>query len=38
VPLTANDPNMNSHSWGSDWSNEGGNVDVAGVDSYPSVS
>ncbi|KAJ6073608.1 uncharacterized protein N7446_001385 [Penicillium canescens] len=36
VPLTANDPNMNSHSWGSDWSNEGGNVDVAGVDSYPS--
>jgi beta-galactosidase len=38
IPLTANDPNMNSHSWGSDWSNEGGNVDVAGVDSYPSVS
>lgn len=38
VPLTANDPNMNSHSWGSDWSDEGGNVDVAGVDSYPSVS
>ncbi|KAJ5682963.1 hypothetical protein N7462_006128 [Penicillium macrosclerotiorum] len=36
VPLTANDPNMNSHSWGSDWSDEGGNVDVAGVDSYPS--
>lgn len=38
VPLTSNDPNMNSHSWGSDWSNEGGNVDVAGLDSYPSVS
>lgn len=38
VPLTANDPNMNSHSWGSDWSSEGGNVDVAGLDSYPSVS
>jgi len=38
VPLTANDPNMNFHSWGSDWSNEGGNVDIAGVDSYPSVS
>lgn len=37
VPLTSNDPNMNSHSWGSDWSNEGGNVDVAGLDSYPSV-
>ncbi|KAI2790701.1 putative beta-galactosidase B [Penicillium oxalicum] len=36
VPLTSNDPNMNSHSWGSDWSNEGGNVDVAGLDSYPS--
>lgn len=38
VPLTANDPNMYSHSWGSDWSNAGGNVDVAGLDSYPSVS
>jgi beta-galactosidase len=38
VPLTSNDPNMNSKSWGSDWSNAGGNVDVAGVDSYPSVS
>jgi len=37
IPLTSNDPNMNTHSWGSDWSNEGGNVDVAGVDSYPSV-
>ncbi|CAL5867040.1 uncharacterized protein PFLUO_LOCUS1252 [Penicillium psychrofluorescens] len=36
VPLTANDPNMDTHSWGSDWSNEGGNVDVTGVDSYPS--
>ena len=37
IPLTSNDPNMNTHSWGSDWSDEGGNVDVAGVDSYPSV-
>lgn len=37
VPLTVNDPNMNTHSWGKDWSDEGGNVDVAGVDSYPSV-
>ncbi|OQE17633.1 hypothetical protein PENSTE_c020G02978 [Penicillium steckii] len=36
IPLTSNDPNMNTHSWGSDWSDEGGNVDVAGVDSYPS--
>ncbi|KAJ5819060.1 beta-galactosidase B [Penicillium riverlandense] len=36
VPLTSNDPNMNTHSWGSDWSNDGGNVDVSGVDSYPS--
>ncbi|KAH2985959.1 beta galactosidase [Aspergillus fumigatus Z5] len=36
VPLTSNDPNMNSKSWGSDWSNAGGNVDVAGLDSYPS--
>ncbi|KAJ5131389.1 Glycoside hydrolase family 35 [Penicillium bovifimosum] len=23
VPLTANDPNLNSHSWGKDWSDEG---------------
>lgn len=38
VPLTANDPNMNSLSWGSDYANEGGNVDISGVDSYPSVS
>lgn len=38
VPLTANDPNMNTKSWGKDWSNAGGNVDVVGVDSYPSVS
>ncbi|XHG07467.1 hypothetical protein AWENTII_010610 [Aspergillus wentii] len=36
VPLTANDPNMNSKSWGKDWSNAGGNVDAPGLDSYPS--
>ncbi|GAB1217937.1 hypothetical protein ATERTT37_007180 [Aspergillus terreus] len=36
VPLTANDPNMNTKSWGSDWSHAGGNVDVVGLDSYPS--
>lgn len=38
VPLTANDPNMNTKSWGSDWSNAAGNVDAVGLDSYPSVS
>ena len=37
LPLTVNDPNMASHSWGKDWSDAGGNVDVAGLDSYPSV-
>ncbi|KAI9044003.1 glycoside hydrolase family 35 protein [Aspergillus affinis] len=36
VPLTANDPNLNTKSWGNDWSNAGGNVDAPGVDSYPS--
>ncbi|KAJ5704245.1 hypothetical protein N7493_011383 [Penicillium malachiteum] len=36
VPLTANDPNMNSWSWGTDYTNGEGNVDIAGVDSYPS--
>ncbi|RAH41947.1 glycoside hydrolase family 35 protein [Aspergillus brunneoviolaceus CBS 621.78] len=36
VPLTFNDPNMNAKSWSSDWSDAGGNVDVTGVDSYPS--
>ncbi|RAL05492.1 glycoside hydrolase family 35 protein [Aspergillus ibericus CBS 121593] len=36
VPFTANEPNMNAMSWGSDWSNAGGNVDVVGLDSYPS--
>ncbi|KAF9887419.1 hypothetical protein FE257_010274 [Aspergillus nanangensis] len=36
VPLSANDPNMNSRSWGADWSNAGGNVDIPGLDSYPS--
>ncbi|KAJ5712093.1 hypothetical protein N7488_006249 [Penicillium malachiteum] len=36
VPLTANDPNMDSWSWGTDYINGEGNVDIAGVDSYPS--
>ncbi|KAJ5245543.1 hypothetical protein N7489_005639 [Penicillium chrysogenum] len=36
LPLTVNDPNMKTHSWGKDWSDAGGNVDVAGLDSYPS--
>ncbi|KAL4970271.1 glycoside hydrolase family 35 protein [Aspergillus stella-maris] len=36
VPLTANDPNMRTKSWGNDWSNADGNVDVVGLDSYPS--
>ncbi|KAL2824945.1 glycoside hydrolase superfamily [Aspergillus cavernicola] len=36
VPLTGNDPNMNTKSWGSDWSDAGGNVDAVGLDSYPS--
>ncbi|KAL2853348.1 glycoside hydrolase superfamily [Aspergillus pseudoustus] len=36
VPLTANDPNMRTKSWGSDWSDAGGNVDAVGLDSYPS--
>ncbi|KKK16977.1 hypothetical protein P175DRAFT_0529889 [Aspergillus ochraceoroseus IBT 24754] len=36
LPLSGNDPNMNSKSWGSDWSNAGGNLDVVGLDSYPS--
>lgn len=37
VPLLANDPNMNDKSWSKDFSNAGGNLDVYGVDSYPSV-
>lgn len=36
VPLTHNNPNMNSYSWSKDFSNATGNVDVVGVDSYPS--
>lgn len=36
VPFTANEPNQNSISWGKDWSNAGGNVDITGLDSYPS--
>ncbi|KAH8682618.1 putative beta-galactosidase B [Xylariales sp. PMI_506] len=36
VPLTHNLPNMNEYSWSKDFSNQTGNVDVVGVDSYPS--
>ncbi|KAI1327087.1 beta-galactosidase B [Xylariaceae sp. FL0255] len=36
VPLTHNDPNMNAFSWSKDFSNATGNVDVIGLDSYPS--
>ncbi|KAL5342425.1 glycoside hydrolase superfamily [Aspergillus crustosus] len=36
VPLTGNDPNMRTKSWGSDWSDAGGNLDAVGLDSYPS--
>lgn len=36
VPLTHNDPNMNAYSWSKDFSNDTGNVDVVGLDSYPS--
>jgi hypothetical protein len=38
APLIHNDPNMNSKSWSQDFApNATGNVDVAGLDSYPSV-
>jgi hypothetical protein len=37
IPLMVNDPNMNADSWSSDFSDAGGNVDVYGLDSYPSV-
>jgi hypothetical protein len=36
VPLAHNAPNMNGYSWSNDFSNETGNVDVVGLDSYPS--
>lgn len=37
VPLIHNDPNMNTKSWSKDFApNATGNVDVAGLDSYPS--
>ncbi|KAF2457709.1 glycoside hydrolase superfamily [Lineolata rhizophorae] len=36
VPLIANDPNMRVLSWSEDFSDAGGNVDVYGLDSYPS--
>ncbi|KAI1363862.1 glycoside hydrolase superfamily [Xylaria arbuscula] len=36
VPLTHNAPNMNGYSWSTDFSDALGNVDVVGLDSYPS--
>ncbi|KAF2107330.1 glycoside hydrolase superfamily [Lophiotrema nucula] len=37
VPLIHNDPNMNTKSWSKDYGvNAKGDVDVAGLDSYPS--
>ncbi|KAK7987253.1 family 35 glycosyl hydrolase, partial [Apiospora saccharicola] len=36
VPLTHNLPNMNGYSWSKDFSNATGDVDVVGLDSYPS--
>ena len=36
IPLTHNAPNMNGYSWSKDFSNATGNVDVVGLDSYPS--
>ncbi|KAI0400807.1 glycoside hydrolase superfamily [Xylaria palmicola] len=36
VPLTHNSPNLNDYSWSHDFSDAKGNVDVVGVDSYPS--
>ncbi|KAJ8121467.1 hypothetical protein ONZ43_g2084 [Nemania bipapillata] len=36
VPLTQNSPNMNDFSWSKDFSDAVGNVDVVGLDSYPS--
>ncbi|KAF2753501.1 hypothetical protein EJ05DRAFT_505133 [Pseudovirgaria hyperparasitica] len=36
IPTIQNAPNMNTKSWSKDWSDEGGNVDVYGLDSYPS--
>ena len=36
VPMQSNDPNLNTKSWSKDFSSAGGNVDVYGLDSYPS--
>lgn len=36
IPLTANEPNEDAISWDQDWSTAGGNVDITGLDSYPS--
>jgi beta-galactosidase GanA len=36
IPLIANNPNLNTKSWSKDYSNEGGNVDIYGLDHYPS--
>jgi beta-galactosidase GanA len=36
VPLTHNNPNMNSKSWSKDFTTDGGDVDIYGLDSYPA--
>jgi hypothetical protein len=36
IPLVANNPNVNTKSWSQDYSNAGGNVDIYGLDAYPS--
>ncbi|KAK0629349.1 beta-galactosidase [Bombardia bombarda] len=36
VPLSHNSPNMNGYAWSKDFSSSTGNVDVVGLDSYPS--
>lgn len=36
VPLTHNNPNMNSKSWSKDFTVNGGDVDMYGLDSYPA--
>lgn len=36
VPLTHNNPNMNTWAWSKDYSDTGGEVDVYGFDHYPS--
>jgi beta-galactosidase GanA len=36
IPLTHNNPNMNSKSWSKDFTVDGGDVDMYGIDSYPA--